>query len=282
MANRICSIDGCEKDGRAGRGWCWTHYSRWRAHGSTDLPVSVAPPCHIPGCHIDDAETCHFPGCGRPHYSRGICPGHYTQLRNGRAFTQLREKRPTGSHVGKTCEFKGCQKPQFARGLCSAHSVQRNAGKELTPLRLLLVDGLPVAMRRDADGNKHCPSCETWRPEGDFYRSAGKPDGRASSCAHCMRLRGRRQLLMKYNVTVEWYDNQLAAQGGSCAICSARPGKRMLAVDHDHTCCPSGGSCGSCVRGLLCGRCNFALGNFEDDRTLLRSAADYLDSPPTM
>lgn len=32
MAKRICSIDGCDKF-CFGRGWCQSHYARWRRHG---------------------------------------------------------------------------------------------------------------------------------------------------------------------------------------------------------------------------------------------------------
>jgi hypothetical protein len=28
-----CSIDGCNKPACNSRGWCWSHYQRWRAHG---------------------------------------------------------------------------------------------------------------------------------------------------------------------------------------------------------------------------------------------------------
>lgn len=47
-------------------------------------------------------------------------------------------------------------------------------------------------------------------------------------------------------------------------------------VDHDHTCCPGKRSCGRCVRGLLCNRCNRALGQFGDDIETLRRAVAYL------
>jgi hypothetical protein len=43
---------------------------------------------------------------------------------------------------------------------------------------------------------------------------------------------------------------------------------RLLAVDH----CHEGGE----VRGLLCGRCNMAIGRFEHDPHLLQAAIDYL------
>src|SRR5713101_1459164 len=41
-------------------------------------------------------------------------------------------------------------------------------------------------------------------------------------------------LVREFGITVEMYDEMLAAQGGVCAICS-RPSKtKRLAVDHEH------------------------------------------------
>ena len=56
-----------------------------------------------------------------------------------------------------------------------------------------------------------------------------------------------------------------AAQGGLCAICGKPPppGER-LEVDHDHRCHPGKTGCRRCVRGLLDGRCNTALGRIGD------------------
>lgn len=77
-------------------------------------------------------------------------------------------------------------------------------------------------------------------------------------------------------------ENQLAEmlqkQGGHCAICpGTMPGGRgTWHVDHDHECCPGPRSCGRCIRGLLCSRCNVGLGHFRDDPALLLAAAAYL------
>ncbi len=65
------------------------------------------------------------------------------------------------------------------------------------------------------------------------------------------------------------YNAMLAQQGGRCAICGDLPGCRRLAIDHEHA--------QPTVRGLLCFRCNTALGSFQDNPALLRAAAGYLE-----
>jgi len=73
------------------------------------------------------------------------------------------------------------------------------------------------------------------------------------------------------------YDQMLKQQGGGCAICGQQSARRrMLAIDHDHACCPGERTCGKCVRGLLCDSCNHGLGNFRDNPELLSKAAEYL------
>lgn len=75
-----------------------------------------------------------------------------------------------------------------------------------------------------------------------------------------------------YGISAEIYEKMLKAQHGVCAICGEperliRQGKVMpLAVDHDHT-------TGE-VRGLLCAKCNRAIGILTDEGVLV--AADYI------
>lgn len=68
-----------------------------------------------------------------------------------------------------------------------------------------------------------------------------------------------------------------AGQANKCAICGCEGGSEdnrgdRLAVDHDHET--------GVVRGLLCHKCNTAIGLLRDDPEVLRRAADYLDRPP--
>ena len=66
------------------------------------------------------------------------------------------------------------------------------------------------------------------------------------------------------------YERLVETHGSeTCFACGRKPGKRRLAIDHDHALMS--------VRGLLCWRCNRLL---EDSVTpeLLRGLADYLET----
>ena len=150
--------------------------------------------------------------------------------------------------------------------------------------------------RRITDPNtgqvtKYCMRCERMLPIEAFYEKSSlcKPCnneyGREYRAANIDRIKQqgkdrykrdkvRRKYLkikQQYGLTPEQYDSMYAAQGGKCAICGRHQSTltKGLAVDHDHE---SGK-----VRSLLCGLCNTALGNMNDDPGLLRKAADYLE-----
>jgi len=74
----------------------------------------------------------------------------------------------------------------------------------------------------------------------------------------------------KFGCSREQYLTLLQQQNGVCAICSKSPDGRFkrLAVDHDHKT--------GCVRGLLCSRCNRAIGLLGDDPGMLAQATRYL------
>jgi Zn finger protein HypA/HybF involved in hydrogenase expression len=84
---------------------------------------------------------------------------------------------------------------------------------------------------------------------------------------HTNRLRRARNygLTFEQSVAVETYI------GRPCAICSTtitQRGKHGYCVDHDHET--------GIVRGIICSRCNTALGLFEDNPDRLRTALSYL------
>ena len=127
-------------------------------------------------------------------------------------------------------------------------------------------------------------TCERARPHDEFSVARGKRLQRFSQCKACAAERWHAgdklsRVAQKFGITKARWLELYAAQAGRCAICLASPSevpRGYLLVDHDHACCPGERSCGRCVRGLLCARCNLALGQFRDDPELLTSAVRYL------
>ena len=72
-----------------------------------------------------------------------------------------------------------------------------------------------------------------------------------------------RALKALYHTDIKWHDAKMEEQHGQCALCTYIPDKRHLHTDHDHECCYGNKSCGKCLRGLLCSKCNIALGYLE-------------------
>lgn len=62
-------------------------------------------------------------------------------------------------------------------------------------------------------------------------------------------------------------------QGGLCAACRDKPPTQ---VDHDHSCCSGKTSCGKCVRGLLCSKCNLIAGLLELNHDKFPKVREYL------
>jgi hypothetical protein len=79
----------------------------------------------------------------------------------------------------------------------------------------------------------------------------------------------RNNLKRLYSITPEDYDLLLNQQNGVCAICGGVcPTGRRLSVDHDHAT--------NKIRGLLCSRCNFGIGQL-DTKEKLNNAIKYLE-----
>ena len=134
-----------------------------------------------------------------------------------------------------------------------------------------------------AQPTKKCSKCNKKFPatlEYFYYRKTGKIHLQ-SHCKKCVskyesnRVRDKKQcpiyarnrhLVIKYNLTIEDYNNILEQQNNACAIC--KDGDKKLVVDHCH-------STGK-VRGLLCHNCNVALGMFKDNQEILDRAKEYL------
>jgi len=152
-----------------------------------------------------------------------------------------------------------------------------------------------------AEALRVCPLCDKHAYSEtdllDFLKDKSSKYGRKNTCSSChnrkvrghgeeerakIRKRSRNwsranpakvinaKLLNRYGISLSDYESMLKSQNYSCSICDKHEDEltKKLAVDHDHA---SGG-----VRGLLCVRCNLALGHFDDDVSSLTRAISYL------
>ncbi len=121
--------------------------------------------------------------------------------------------------------------------------------------------------------SKTCRWCEVLKPNDFFTIDKKGTNGRHHVCNSCRRL-------VKYNLTVDQFNTLINSQNNQCAICFRDftvSGITQACIDHDHSCCNKEGSCGKCVRGLLCFECNKALGCLKDDLVITRNAVKYLE-----
>lgn len=137
--------------------------------------------------------------------------------------------------------------------------------------------------RVDDDG-RECSRCRTYKTWSAYNKGNGAR-GFGSWCKVCQQdhhqatpLEHRRRLalakrLALFNITVEQYQALVARHDGRCWRCkqfevAKGPGGliQRLSIDHDHACCPGDGSCGKCIRGLLCVSCNFVLGRIDGEQ----------------
>jgi len=158
---------------------------------------------------------------------------------------------------------------------------------------------------------KQCTKCGETKSRTEFYAATGCADGLRGECKACFSARSklwyaknRRHVIQRvqrwrrenperaresqrrrnatrtrelreghlrrtFGMTLRDYDAMLAAQGGGCAICGSRPANgESFHVDH----------LGDVVRGILCVRCNNALGQLRETTELAEIAVDYLSS----
>lgn len=160
-----------------------------------------------------------------------------------------------------------------------------------------------------SEGSKICVKCGMEKPLSAFYKQSDMRDGLRNNCKAChlnahkdwysrnreyeiarvskwqkenadrvnevqRNNRARRgdeykkqeregHLRRKYGLTQNMFEALVLAQLGKCAICQISEGME-LHVDHDHR--------SNKVRGLLCGKCNKAIGLMNDDVRLMDSA----------
>ena len=144
---------------------------------------------------------------------------------------------------------------------------------------------------------KLCKRCCKVRPLTDFYKALNK-EARCKECVSEIRkknyLRDRDKVLIRvskyrnenpekirdtklkqaYGVGIKYFEAKLKEQGNVCGSCkqsvkSKWRGKEVnMALDHDHKT--------KRPRGVLCIRCNRALGLLKEDSIIIQGLLDYI------
>lgn len=149
-----------------------------------------------------------------------------------------------------------------------------------------------------ADGHKFCRKCGKELPVSCFFKHAKTADGLRGECIDChyqrskewiakngsrhrelgrIRDAGRRleqrnnYLRRTYGITHDQYLTLLSDQGNKCAICETIleiDDNTKCHIDHDHET--------NTVRGVLCGRCNMALGLVRESEHIVWCMSRYI------
>lgn len=98
-----CTITGCSRKLHA-RGWCTTHYMRWRKHGN---------PQHVDEIH-DPTRTCSK--CDSKYFARDLCRKHYYR-----------------EYPKRTCTVNGCERKEHSSKLCHMHYMRHYTHGEVGP-----------------------------------------------------------------------------------------------------------------------------------------------------
>lgn len=131
-------------------------------------------------------------------------------------------------------------------------------------------------------GKPCAPGCTCARHDSSTW-ARGNPNAAKQryAQAHPLTREQRRAIHLKhrFNLTLEQWDEMVAAQGGACYLCDEPldlESTRKVHVDHDHSCCRGDKTCGRCIRGLACDLCNRGIGAFGDDPDRMERVAARL------
>lgn len=207
----------------------------------------------------------------------------------------------------RSCTKCGRSKPlvEFSkapRGRCGvkANCKSCDAARHLAnppPSRAMPAEDVAQRLAERRGETKECTKCGQVKSRSEFSKNReGKhgpvlrPHCKACSSAQAYRwfldnreraARNRRRWNWSkfYGLSEAQYWDLLQLQAGVCAVCrqdeptvhGRTGGKFALSVDHCHQT--------GIVRGLLCQKCNRAIGLFGDDPELIQRAAEYLLLP---
>lgn len=247
-----------------------------------------------------------------PHINPDKCGVNHTNYNQGCRCTlcidQRRAYRSRYSKGMRTC--RGCE-----QAFTPVNEQQHYCTQECKRLRTCKVCERTFIQNRGEAGTRYCSIACKEDPERGYFGSANRVaaprpvvceicatthhiTGQAYSwnaCPDCVqRLRPWWQPKAKQTSTLRTHHVpghlvRKLLDDPRCAICRtdltqmqhhAKTRNIALNIDHDHTCCPGHSSCGDCIRGFLCRRCNAGLGLLGDTPERIAATIRYLTTSP--
>lgn len=120
---------------------------------------------------------------------------------------------------------------------------------------------LKITRKSHPNGDTYCSKCKSIRHD-DFRKNPKNKEK--------INLYTRKYIIKKmYGIDFNEYNNLLLIQNNKCAICkSYNRCSKSFSIDHDH-------KTGK-VRGLLCSKCNTAIGLLDESEESMINAINYL------
>lgn len=149
-----------------------------------------------------------------------------------------------------------------------------------------------TAFRQVTQTHKECSSCGVLKLHSEFHKDRRNKRhlGLTYYCKLCANSKSRAHTEKysknseykekkrnsytknRYGLTLEQYTEKLKMQNNACSICKVEllTSGSKTHLDHDH-------KTGQ-LRAFLCTNCNRGLGHFQEDKTILSNAIEYLQS----
>jgi len=225
-------------------------------------------------------DICSIQDCENITRFGDICDKHVWRMKKFKSY-DLPSK-----DIVKTCRAPGCDKPvdkKQASRLCVMHRVRWSRHKSFDlPEKPKLPEGIFKICEKHGElkeeqtykvPKREWLNCKLCKDEA-LAKFEERNPGRDTNKNRNYMFVGSKH---KIRVEVSLYNKLHEEQKGLCAIClkpetmtaSKKKVPKRLAVDHCHE--------RLIVRGLLCQKCNVALGALDDSIEMLQSAIAYLE-----
>lgn len=171
MANRTCTITGCGRPLRA-RGWCATHYSRWRRNGTIEDIYPTLTERFWAKVDGRGEGVCWSWTAALASGGYGLFTVHERMVLSHRfAYELLVGPIPDGLHIDHLCRNRRCVNPDHLEPVTCRENVLRGVSNSARNAR-----------------KTHCPQGHPYDDENTYITPVG---GR--NCRACKRARNKSQ-----------------------------------------------------------------------------------------